>query len=117
MYPSIDGAVPTLTNGSLQRMAFTRMVSVMLPEPTATRNSVSGWMDNSTSPQARSSGSITPSRAMTQRITENPSLSSASAIALPASGQVLLSATSTQRVPSPRFLMYAGAFFTMPAPT
>ena len=38
----MEGAVPTLTKGSLQRAAFTRQVSVMEPEPTATRNSVSG---------------------------------------------------------------------------
>ena len=80
----MEGAVPTDTKGSFVRSALMRVVSVTVPEPTAMRNSVSRVMDSSTSPQERSSGSISPSRWMTQFTTVKPASSSAFSTSAPA---------------------------------
>ena len=85
--------------GRLQRVATTRVESVMEPDPTDTMNSVSGLRARNTSPTARSSGSMDPSRRMTQAVTSMPSARSSSQARWPATAQVMLSATSTQWVP------------------
>ena len=80
----MEGAVPTDTNGSFAAFAVTRVMSVTEPEPTATRNSVSGESDSTTSPTAVSSGTILPSRTTRHSVTEKPSAHSAASTSRPA---------------------------------
>ena len=99
VYPSMEGAVPMHTWGRFALAATTRVVSVMDPEPTDTRKSVSAWSARNTSPTAVSSGSRRSLRLSTQSYTLNPAALSALLTFAPAMSQVMLSATSTQCLP------------------